>query len=141
MWKWLISRKKLKDYYAVLGVSPGASAKAIQHAFWKAARTQHPDVNPDPDVLEQFQEVVEAYQTLKGSDARDDYDAQVITQYCQSFLGSFEADERPRKKPTPAIVRAWRGENQARSTGAGRYRPCLRRSRRRPGGSRRHGSR
>ncbi len=111
MWKWLRPRKKLKNYYAVLDVSPGASPKAIQRAFWKSARTLHPDVNPDPDVLEQFKEVVEAYQTLKGKDARDDYDARVIAQYCQSFLGSLTADEKPRKKKTPAVIRAWRGEN------------------------------
>jgi len=110
MWKWLRPRKNLKDYYAVLGVSPGASQKAIQHAFWKASRTLHPDINPDPDALEQFKEVVEAYQTLKGPDARDDYDARLIAQYCQSFIGSFEADEMPRKRKNPEIIRAWRQE-------------------------------
>ena len=111
MWKWLRPRKKLKNYYAVLGVSPGASPKAVQRAFWKAAQTLHPDVNPDPGALERFKEVVEAYQTLKGPDARGDYDAQVIAQYCQSFLGSFEADEKPREKKKPAVIRAWKREN------------------------------
>lgn len=108
MWKWLRPRKALKDYYAVLGIAPGASSKAIQQAFWKAAQTLHPDVNPDPDALEQFKEVVEAYQTLKGPDARGDYDAQVIAQYCQSFVGSFETNEKPREMKKPAIIRAWK---------------------------------
>ena len=111
MWKWLRRRKELKDYYAVLGVAPGASSKAIQKAFWKAAQTLHPDVNPDSDALEQFKDVVDAYQTLKRPDARDDYDAKVISEYCQSFIGSFEVSQQPSEMKKPVVTRIWKDES------------------------------
>jgi DnaJ-class molecular chaperone len=111
MWKWLKPRKKIKNHYATLDVSPAASPKEVQRAFWKAAQTLHPDVNPDPDAVEQFKEVVEAYQTLKGPDSRDDYDAQVIAEYCQSFLGSFDSGEKPKERKKPVVIRAWKREN------------------------------
>lgn len=114
MWKKLRPRKKLNDYYAVLGVSSGASPKAIQFAFWKAARRLHPDVNPDPNALEQYKEVVEAYQTLKSPDTRADYDAQLITQYCLFLLGSVEADRKSKKKKKLEIIRTWMGENETK---------------------------
>jgi DnaJ-class molecular chaperone len=108
MWKWLKSPKKLKHYYDILGVSPDASPKAIQRAFWKAAQKLHPDINPDVDALEQFKEVVEAYRALKGTEARNDYDARVISEYCQSFLGSFEANKKPGKEKHLPIILAWK---------------------------------
>ncbi len=114
MWERLRPRKKLNDYYAVLGVSSGASPKAIQFAFWKAAQRLHPDVNLDPDALEQYKEVVEAYQTLKSPDTRADYDAQLITQYCLFLLGSVEADKKPKKKKKLEFIRAWMGENETK---------------------------
>ena len=114
MWKKLRPRKKLSDYYAVLGVSSGASPKAVQFAFWKAAQRLHPDVNLDPNALERYKEAVEAYQTLKSPDTRADYDAQLITQYCLFLLGSVEADKKPRKKKNLEFIRTWLGENETK---------------------------
>jgi len=107
MWNWLRRRRKLKDYYSILEVSPSASQKEIQQAFWRAAQTLHPDVNPDPESMEQFKEVVEAYQALKRSEGRDDYDAKVIADFCQSYLGNFDSDEKPKEKTLPPALRAW----------------------------------
>ncbi len=98
MWKRLKPRKKLKDYYAVLGVSSEAPPRAIQHAFWKAAQKLHPDVNPDPDALERYKEAVGAYQTLKNPGARSDYDAQLIAESCHVLLGTAGVKEKPRKR-------------------------------------------
>ncbi len=102
MWKWLTRRRKSpKDYYMTLGVSPGATPKQIQRAFWVAAQTLHPDINSSPEDTEKFKEIVEAYQTLKGPDKRDDYDAKVISDYCQTIMGgSFAVDpqEEPHKE-------------------------------------------
>jgi DnaJ-class molecular chaperone len=99
MWKWLKPRRKLTDYYAILGVSPGASQKAIQKAFWKASQSLHPDVNSNPDDTEKFKDIVEAYQALKKTDSRDDYDAKVISDYCQTIMGgSFAAEKEGKDK-------------------------------------------
>jgi len=107
MWK----RKKnyqnpLKDYYAILGVSQGASQKAIQHAFRKLAQTCHPDRSTSAVAKERFQELVEAYQVLKAPEKRNQFDARVMSQFCSSFIGSLSEDpDKPKKKPKPEFYR------------------------------------
>ena len=64
-----------KDYYAILGVSPDASAKEIQKAFQQKARKLHPDINKAPDAEEQFKAVSEAYAVLSDEQKRARYDA------------------------------------------------------------------
>jgi DnaJ-class molecular chaperone len=103
-------RKSLKNYYAILGVSPSASPKAIQQAFRKEAQKYHPDVNPDPGAIEIFQELVEAYRTLNGPERRDEYDEKIISEFCHAYLGSFESDA-PKKKTRPMVLQAWRGSH------------------------------
>jgi curved DNA-binding protein len=64
-----------KDYYKVLGVEPGADAKAIKSVYRKLARQHHPDVNPgDKSSVEKFKEINEAYQVLSDSEQRKKYD-------------------------------------------------------------------
>ncbi|CAB4923929.1 unannotated protein [freshwater metagenome] len=64
-----------RDPYEVLGVSRDADEAQIKKAFRKAARTLHPDVNPDdPDAQERFREVAEAYEILSDADRRATFD-------------------------------------------------------------------
>ena len=49
-----------EDYYAVLGVSRDADAKAIAKAYRKLARGTHPDKNPSPDAEARFLIIAEA---------------------------------------------------------------------------------
>ncbi|MDQ3809168.1 MAG: J domain-containing protein [Chloroflexota bacterium] len=64
-----------RDYYAVLGVSRGASEKDIKTAYRKLARKHHPDVNPgDKRAEEQFKEIGEAYAVLSDPEKRKKYD-------------------------------------------------------------------
>ena len=49
------------DYFGVLGLSRGASDNDIKRAYRRLARDLHPDVNPDPEAKERFQEVTRAY--------------------------------------------------------------------------------
>jgi molecular chaperone DnaJ len=58
------------DYFAVLGLSRGASDSEIKKAYRKLARDLHPDVNPDPGAKERFQEVSRAYQALTDPEKR-----------------------------------------------------------------------
>lgn len=64
-----------KDYYAVLGVSKGASSDEIKKAFRKLARENHPDRHAGDKAAEsRFKEVSEAYDVLSDADKRKEYD-------------------------------------------------------------------
>lgn len=65
---------EFKDYYALLGVDPGADEKAIKTAYRKLARKYHPDVSKEPDAENKFKEVSEAYEVLRDSEKRAEYD-------------------------------------------------------------------
>ncbi|MBM4304716.1 MAG: J domain-containing protein [Deltaproteobacteria bacterium] len=64
-----------KDLYELLGVKKTANESEIRKAFLKLAKKYHPDVNPNDKVAEQkFKEVNLAYEVLKDSKKRQQYD-------------------------------------------------------------------
>eukprot|EP00127_Corallochytrium_limacisporum_P003210 Clim_evm59s147 gene=Clim_evmTU59s147 len=64
-----------KDYYEVLGLQKGASASEIKKAYYQMAKKYHPDTNKDnPEAQKHFQEVGEAYETLRDEEKRKIYD-------------------------------------------------------------------
>ena len=66
---------QFKDYYAVLGVSRGASDEDIRKAFRKQARQFHPDVAKDKKAAEEkFKEINEANEVLSDPAKRRRYD-------------------------------------------------------------------
>ena len=65
---------KYKDYYKTLRVARNASAADIKKAYRKLAHKYHPDISKETDAKENFQEVGEAYETLKDEDKRAAYD-------------------------------------------------------------------
>src|SRR4029450_3595984 len=58
------------DYFGVLGLSREASDSEIKRAYRRLARDLHPDVNPDPEAKERFQEVTRAYEALTHPENR-----------------------------------------------------------------------
>ncbi|MFT4519329.1 MAG: curved DNA-binding protein [Halioglobus sp.] len=64
-----------KDYYSVLGVAENADKKSIKTAYRKLARKYHPDVSEHINAEDKFKEAVEAYEVLKDSEKRAEYDA------------------------------------------------------------------
>jgi molecular chaperone DnaJ len=65
-----------EGFYAVLGVSPDASADAIKKAYRKLARKHHPDANAGDAAAERrFKEIGEAYAVLSDTEQRQQYDA------------------------------------------------------------------
>ena len=69
--------RKVKDreYYDLLGVSTNADENQIKKAYYKKARTCHPDKNPgDEEAKARFQELGKAYQTLSDAQMRAAYD-------------------------------------------------------------------
>lgn len=64
-----------KDLYEILGVKKDANEKEIRKAFHSLAKKYHPDVNPGDKAAEQkFKEVNLAYEVLKDSKKRAQYD-------------------------------------------------------------------
>src|SRR3990167_5973539 len=63
-----------KDYYAILGVDKKASEEDIKKAYRRLARKYHPDVSKEPNAEDQFKQVQEAYEVLKDTQKRADYD-------------------------------------------------------------------
>ena len=62
----------MKNFYDTLGVAETASEKEIKNAFKALAKKYHPDQGGDED---KFKEINEAYDTLKNSEKRQEYDA------------------------------------------------------------------
>jgi curved DNA-binding protein len=64
-----------KDYYKILGVPKGASAKEIKAAYRKLAHKHHPDKNAGNKEAEaRFKEIAEAYDVLGDKEKRKRYD-------------------------------------------------------------------
>ncbi|ASK33976.1 DnaJ C-terminal domain-containing protein [Alloalcanivorax mobilis] len=82
-----------KDYYQILGVEPNADDKAVKAAYRRLARKYHPDVSKDDNAEARFKEVAEAYQVLKDSAKRAEYDQ--LRQYRASGHGTGGGFEPP----------------------------------------------
>lgn len=62
----------MKNYYAILGVTPDSSDAEIKSAYRTLARRYHPDVNPSG--TKRFKDITEAYDVLSNSQKRHQYD-------------------------------------------------------------------
>lgn len=63
-----------KDYYQILGVSRDVSKADLKKAYRLLARKYHPDVSKEANAEAKFKEVGEAYEVLKDSEKRAQYD-------------------------------------------------------------------
>jgi curved DNA-binding protein len=73
----------MKNYYNALGVSETASDNEIKSAFRKLAAQHHPDKGGDE---KKFKEINEAYDTLKNTKKRQEYDT--MRKYGERSYGS-----------------------------------------------------
>jgi curved DNA-binding protein len=64
------------NYYDILGVDKSATDEQIKNAYRQAAKKYHPDINKDPGADAKFKEISEAYEAIKDSDKRRQYDAE-----------------------------------------------------------------
>ncbi len=83
-----------EDYYQILGLTKGASADDIQKAYRDMARKYHPDVNPDKNAKQKFQEVQRAFDVLSDTKKREMYD-----RYGSSFEEAGARGPQPGGRP------------------------------------------
>lgn len=62
------------DPYNVLGVKNDASASEIKKAYYKLAKTYHPDINKKDGADKKFQDITEAYEILSDEEKRKQFD-------------------------------------------------------------------
>lgn len=62
------------DPYKALGLSRSATADEIKKAYRKIAKTDHPDLNPDPAAHDRFKAASSAYDLLKDPAQRTRFD-------------------------------------------------------------------
>ena len=64
-----------QDPYAALGIGKDASEAQIKRAYRNIAKTDHPDLNPDPAAAERFKAASSAYDLLRDPEKRRRFDA------------------------------------------------------------------
>lgn len=79
-----------KDYYKILGVPKDASQDDIKKAFHSLAKKYHPDTNRGNTAAKRmFQDIRDAYETLRDPSKREQYDMLVSRQSRGKFDGSY----------------------------------------------------
>ncbi|MGC9393974.1 MAG: J domain-containing protein [Anaerolineae bacterium] len=69
-----MTSRTIKDYYAILGITPNATPEEVRMAFRHMARIYHPDRNAAPDAEERFKDINDAYERLADPQKRQIYD-------------------------------------------------------------------
>lgn len=64
----------MKDYYAILGLLPNATASQVKEKYVFLAKSFHPDVNKQEAAVRAMADVNEAYETLGDLKRRRAYD-------------------------------------------------------------------
>ncbi|XP_050800412.1 dnaJ homolog subfamily B member 14 [Gopherus flavomarginatus] len=70
----VLSIKKSKNYYEVLGVSKDAGEEDLKKAYRKLALKFHPDKNHAPGATDAFKKIGNAYAVLSNPEKRKQYD-------------------------------------------------------------------
>jgi molecular chaperone DnaJ len=69
-----------EDLYSLLGIGEDATQEEVKKAYRKLAKTLHPDMNhtENPETLERFKKVKEAYEILSNPLKREKYDLKLM---------------------------------------------------------------
>ncbi len=103
------------DYYQILGVTPQTSDKEIRRIYYKLAQKYHPDKARDDDEVRKFEEkfalISEAYNTLKDTNRRREYDK---TRGIKSEWSTAKASETEQMKKSPIPTESAQGATNVR---------------------------
>jgi hypothetical protein len=92
----------VRDYYAILQVSPDAEREVIDAAYRRLARKYHPDVYTEGDAAERMRQLNEAYEILGDPGKRAEYDRGRHRGAGEPGRGQRTASRSaPEQRPTP----------------------------------------
>lgn len=101
------------DYYSILGIKPNATADDIKRAYRQMVFRFHPDRNPDnPDALNKFNQVRDAYSVLSDALKRQAYDG------INRPAGAEESGERAKQKPDDKEEQPFNGNGHGAGSGS-----------------------
>lgn len=87
------------NYYKILNINPNANLDEIKKSYRKLALQYHPDRNKGKTAAENFKKITEAYNVLRDSQKRAEFDRY------------FSAETKTQKTNPPVAPRAKRGIN------------------------------
>ncbi|KAF2226174.1 hypothetical protein BDZ85DRAFT_214018 [Elsinoe ampelina] len=77
-------RLAIKDPYAALGISKGASSSEIKKAYYSLAKKYHPDTNKEASAKEKFAAAQSAYEILSDPKKKEAFDSYGSAAFDQS---------------------------------------------------------
>ena len=83
----------MKDLYSILNVTKEATDKEIKKSYKKLAFQYHPDKNKDPDAIDTFKEISEAYEILTKPEKKKMYDQfgyEAVSEQCEGFTSPID---------------------------------------------------
>ncbi|HNX66266.1 MAG TPA: J domain-containing protein [Bacteroidales bacterium] len=86
----------VNEYYALLGLKPGASPGEIKKAYRRKVMQYHPDRNPDPGASTLFIRITEAYQYLISAPVQSRITDEEREKYYASWV-NYRREEAKRK--------------------------------------------
>ena len=94
--------------YDVLEIAHDATNNEIQKAYYKLARLWHPDKNPDEQATKRFQEIGYAYEILKDSQKRKNYDFDLKKNNTETYTKQHDPQTHQYYSPKDASINtAW----------------------------------
>ena len=102
------------DFYARLEVTYAATFEEIRAAYRRLARAYHPDTNPSADAITRMREVNEAWETLRDTQKREQYNRTLrVARPAQPVRRGPTVRRQPPSAATARAQRAWQEEEDA----------------------------
>jgi curved DNA-binding protein CbpA len=100
----------MKNYYKILEIDFGTDISTIKKSFRRLALKYHPDKNKNPNAIQKFIEITEAYEVLFNDIKRAQYD-----ELYKTFFKFKEQDNKPDKNVMAEKTQDWSNYGKMRA--------------------------